>query len=547
MSQNSSPIEPAPPPKFGLPARIAVVAAVFFADKILLNRFVDFDRAQTAQGLGAIVRNVQHWGFRFLVALAAAVVVFAYVSGREALKSADAAVGAARMRISWMFAHAACVGLLVPLSCLIYPDGTAPLPLPAVVALWMVFGSAAALSAILAMAPWSLWLKVARGLGIIWCYAAIAALFGASAMQASQRLWEPTAGLTFDLVRRVLLPVIPTLSADGATRVLSTDRFAVEVSDICSGLEGVGLMLGFTCVWLLYFRREYIFPRALLLIPVGLAAIFALNVLRIAGLVLIGHAGFPAVAVYGFHSQAGWIAFNGVACGMVYLSRRSAWLNREASRASASAATHNPTAVYLVPLLAILAAGSLSHAMSGQFEAFYPLRLVAGLCALLFYRRRLMVLDWRWSWRGPAVGLAVFVLWLAGAYFLTQPGTMLQPLAAMSPALRGIWVLSRVAASVIVVPIAEELAYRGYLIRRMTGEDFESVPFQSVRWPALSATAIVFGLAHGAMWLPGIAAGLAYGLIVVRRGRIGEAVAAHATTNALIAVSVLQWGQWQLW
>jgi exosortase E/protease (VPEID-CTERM system) len=531
----------------GLPARLAVVAAVFFADKILLNRFVDFDRAQTAQGLGAIVRNVQHWGFRFLVALAAAVVVFAYVSGREALKSADAAVGAARMRISWMFAHAACVALLIPLSRLLYPDGTASLPLPAVVALWMVFGSAAALSAILAMAPWSLWLKVARGLGIIWCYAAIAALFGASAMQASQRLWEPTAGLTFDLVRRVLLPVIPTLSADSATRVLSTDRFAVEVSDICSGLEGVGLMLGFTCVWLLYFRREYIFPRALLLIPVGLAAIFALNVLRIAGLVLIGHAGFPAVAVYGFHSQAGWIAFNAVACGLVFFSRRSAWLNREASQSSSSAATLNPTAVYLVPLLAILAAGSLSHAMSGQFEAFYPLRLVAGLCALLFYRRRLMVLDWRWSWRGPAVGLAVFVLWLAGAYFLTQPGTMLQPLAAMPPAMRGIWILSRVAASVIVVPIAEELAYRGYLMRRMTGEDFESVPFQSVRWPALSATAIVFGLAHGAMWLPGIAAGLAYGLILVRRGRIGEAVAAHATTNALIAVSVLGWNQWQLW
>ena len=547
MSQESSAIEVPPPPKLGLPARIAVVAAVLFADKILLNRFVDFDRAQTAQALGAIVRNVQHWGFRFLVALAAAVVVFAYVSGREVLKSADAAVGAARMRISWMFAHAACVALLIPLSSQLYPDATASLPLPAVVALWMVFGSAAALSATLAMAPWSLWLKLARGLGIIWCYAAIAALFGASAMQASQRLWEPTAGLTFDLVRRVLLPVIPTLSADSATRVLSTDRFAVEVSDVCSGLEGVGLMLGFTCVWLLYFRREYIFPRALLLIPMGLAAIFALNVLRIAGLVLIGHAGFPAVAVYGFHSQAGWIAFNAVACGLVFLSRRSAWLNREASQSSATAVTHNPTAVYLVPLLALLAAGSLSHAMSGQFEAFYPLRLVAGLCALLFYRRRLMALDWRWSWRGPAVGLAVFVLWLAGAYFLIQPGTMPQPLAAMSPAMRGIWILSRVAASVIVVPIAEELAYRGYLMRRMTGEDFESVPFQSVRWPALSAAAIAFGLAHGALWLPGIVAGLAYGLLVIRFGRLGEAVAAHATTNALIAVSTLLWGQWQLW
>ncbi len=42
-------------------------------------------------------------------------------------------------------------------------------------------------------------------------------------------------------------------------------------------------------------------------------------------------------------------------------------------------------------------------------------------------------------------------------------------------------------------------------------------------------------------------AGLAFGLILVRRGRLGEAVAAHATANALIALSVLAADQWQLW
>jgi len=41
------------------------------------------------------------------------------------------------------------------------------------------------------------------------------------------------------------LPILPTLKADAATRVLRTPDFAVEVSSICSGLEGVGLMLAF--------------------------------------------------------------------------------------------------------------------------------------------------------------------------------------------------------------------------------------------------------------------------------------------------------------
>jgi membrane protease YdiL (CAAX protease family) len=60
-------------------------------------------------------------------------------------------------------------------------------------------------------------------------------------------------------------------------------------------------------------------------------------------------------------------------------------------------------------------------------------------------------------------------------------------------------------------------------------------------------TAVIFGAAHGALWLPGIAAGMAFGLIVVRRGHLGESVAAHVTTNALIAAGVLGAGQWQLW
>jgi exosortase E/protease (VPEID-CTERM system) len=353
-------------------------------------------------------------------------------------------------------------------------------------------------------------------------------------------------------VRRVLLPIIPTLSADPETRVLSTDRFAVQIAEICSGLEGMGLMLAFCVAWLLYFRREYIFPRALLLVPVGLLAIFALNIMRIAALMLIGHAGFPDVAEYGFHSQAGWIAFNTVACALVFFSRRSTWLNREAASAqtvatSLPAATENPTAAYLIPLLAILAAGAVSHAISGSFEAFYPLRLLAGFAMLWYYRQRLATLPWRFSWRGPAVGVFIFLLWTFGAHFLITGTPMPEGLAEMSPAVRLLWILSRVSASVVMIPLVEEVAYRGYLMRRFTSPDFESVAFTAVRFPALLATAIVFGLAHGALWLPGIAAGVAYGLLVVRRGSIGEAVAAQATTNALVAATVLTGNQWQLW
>jgi exosortase E/protease (VPEID-CTERM system) len=397
------------------------------------------------------------------------------------------------------------------------------------------------------MAPWSLWVRAAGTLGSIWWYASIAALLSASAMHLVQRLWEPTAALTFSLVSRLLAPMLPALTADPTTLVLSTDHFAVQVAEVCSGLEGIGLMLAFCGAYLIYFRREYIFPRALLLIPAGVAAIFLLNVLRIAALILIGNAGFPDIAIYGFHSQAGWIAFNTVACGLVLLSRRSTWLSRTATTSASSDMTENPTAAYLMPLLGILAAGALSRAMSGSFEFFYSLRLIVALTVLARYWHKLATIDWRWSWRGPAVGLVVFGLWIASAHFLLPGAAMPEKLAAMSPAWRGTWITGRVVVAVLAVPVAEELAYRGFLMRRLSSADFESVSFRSVGWFPLTVTAVIFGLAHGVLWFPGIAAGMAFGLILMRRGSLGEPVAAHVTANGLIAASVLGGGQWQLW
>jgi exosortase E/protease (VPEID-CTERM system) len=533
--------------RIGLPVRVAILAAAFLGEKIFLNRFVDFDAAQTAQGLGAALRVAQHWGFRFFVALTAAVALFAYVRGGDGLRAAQAALRTAPLRIGWAAVHFLLIAALALLSFVIYRYTPNDLALGCVVALWIVVGCAAVVTALCAVAPGPLWLEAARSLGVIWWYALIAALLGTAAMQSAQSLWDPTAALTFDLVRRLLAPILPTLTADAATRVLSTGRFAVQIADVCSGLEGGGLMLAFSSAWLLYFRNEYIFPRALLLIPASIAAIFALNIVRIAALMVIGDSGFPDVAVYGFHSQAGWIAFNAVACALVLVSRRSAWLNRTVGPADAPATTHNPTAAYLMPLLAILAAGAVTRAVSSDFEFLYPLRLGACLWMLMRYRRTLAALDWGWSWRGPTFGVIVFVLWIASAHLLVPAAGIPEKLAALQPGLRGMWIVCRLAGGVLVVPIAEELACRGYLMRRLSRTDFDAVRFQSVRWPALAATAIVFGLAHGALWLPGIAAGIVFGLLVVRRGQIGDAVVAHATSNALLAASVLGWGQWQLW
>ena len=544
----SAPSETPPPPHAGLTlvARAALIAAVLSIEKFLLNFFVDFDGAQAATGLGAWVRSAQHWGFRFAVTLGVCLALFGWIRSDASLGRLDAAARAVPLRVSLLLLHLALLVPLAALSYLLYGSRAAHLPLLLLVALWSGVALAAVVALCLAFAPWQAWRSAGRALGMVWAYALAAALLAACAMAWTQELWAPTAAVTFDLVRWILAPVLPTLMSDSANLVLYTPNFAIQVSDICSGLEGVGLMLAFCGAWLIYCRREFVFPRALLLIPAGLLLVFCLNVLRIAALMLIGNAGLTDVAVYGFHSQAGWIAFNCAACGVAVVSRRSTWLQQPTARGAATP-TDNPTAAYLLPFLTVLGGRMIVLAAAGPSGPWYLLPAFAGCVVLWHYRSRFATLAWRFSWRGVAAGLGVFVLWACAARWLRPAdGAHSVPAAALQP-WGTLWVLAHIFVSVVVTPVVEELAYRGYLLRRCVARDFAAVRFEAVGvWPLL-ASAAVFGAMHGTMWPAAVAAGLAYGMLVIRTGRLGEAVCAHAITNALIAAAVLLGGHWELW
>ena len=523
--------------------RAAILGGLFFIEKIILTQFVDVSRADAALGVGGDLRVAQHFGFRFIVALVAAMTVFAFARGKGWKTLTRLAPPEALLRPAWFAAHLALIPCLAWLGSLLFPPTPSSIPFAAVVSLWLACAAAAIFCAFAAMAPLPLWLKAAQAFGNLWLYAAAAALVAATAIPFSQEFWGSTAAATFQLVRLILLPILPNLTSDPATQVLGTQRFAVEILDYCSGLEGMTLILVFTIAWLWYFRKEYRFPRAVLLIPLGVTLMFGLNAVRIALLVLIGDAGYSEVAAYGFHSQAGWIAFNAVAVGIAFWTRRSRWLSRSEQPRQGDQ-SDNPTAVFLMPLLAILAAGMLSHALSGRFEWFYPLRLFACVTVIVIYRRPLAALDWRLSWRGPLLGVGVFLVWSIAVRFLVPDVGMPEPLTAASPWLRWSWIVCRVAGTVLAVPLVEELAYRGYLMRRLHCREFDSLAYERVGWLALAASSVLFGAAHGALWLPGSVAGFAYGWIVKRQGRLGEAVTAHMTTNLLVAAVALGSGNW---
>jgi hypothetical protein len=115
----------------------------------------------------------------------------------------------------------------------------------------------------------------------------------------------------------------------------------------------------------------------------------------------------------------------------------------------------NPTAAFLVPLLAVLAAGMLARALSDGFEFLYPLRLLAAVAVLWCCRKSYANLDLRFSWRGPAVGVAIFLVWWAFASYITTPEGPPAALALAPPGLEVAWISCRSIAAVVTAPLAE--------------------------------------------------------------------------------------------
>jgi CAAX prenyl protease-like protein len=207
------------------------------------------------------------------------------------------------------------------------------------------------------------------------------------------------------------------------------------------------------------------------------------------------------------------------------------------------------TAACLVPFLAILAAAIFARAVSGNFEWFYSVRLLAALGALWMFRDTYASLKWKAGWAAPLTGALAFLIWIGLDRLTAAPHASAMPvrLAAATPALRTLWIVLRAWGAVVTVPIAEELAFRGFLLRRLVSADFESVSFRAVTWFALLLSSVIFGLLHGGLWIAGVAAGLLYALAAGQRGLLTDAMIAHATTNGLLAAYVLTFHQYHLW
>jgi CAAX prenyl protease-like protein len=118
---------------------------------------------------------------------------------------------------------------------------------------------------------------------------------------------------------------------------------------------------------------------------------------------------------------------------------------------------------------------------------------------------------------------------------LDPQGGLIGPLVAVR------WI-----GAALVVPVMEELFWRSFLMRWIQSPQFETVVPQQVALRAVVMSTFVFVLAH-TLWLAAAIAGLAYAWLYVRTGKLWVPVIAHAVTNGVLGVWVVQTGNWAFW
>jgi exosortase E/protease (VPEID-CTERM system) len=352
-----------------------------------------------------------------------------------------------------------------------------------------------------------------------------------------QELWWLLQHSTFQMVALILRLLGQAAVNRPEELIIGTSHFSVYVAPRCSGIEGIGLVCAFVSAYLLTCREELSFPWALVLLPVGAISIWLLNSVRIAALILVG--GWDQdIALKGFHSAAGWIFFNAVAVGLVWTSSRS----RLFVKVPASQTATNPAKGYLLPLIVLLVSSLLIRMLAARF--FLQAVAVPVLATLWYYRSTLLSLQWKPSWFSVLEGAAVFVVTAVATMIPGEVsvGTGLQHLSI--PAV-GIMLVLGLAGGGVAVPLAEELAFRGYLARKLVASDFENVPFDRFTWRSFVGSSVAFGILQP-YWLPGIFGGLIFAAAMYRRGLLSDAIVAHICSSGMLFALAVIAGKWSL-
>ena len=214
------------------------------------------------------------------------------------------------------------------------------------------------------------------------------------------------------------------------------------------------------------------------------------------------------------------------------------------------------TIAYTSPFLAFVVLLGMGRAFGWPLQFVYPVQFLIVTALLLRVSRPFVSLRPSRPWASIAIGILVFVVWVAPDmlfgyrhYWLFDNFLTGSAVSSLAPDLQRNWpfLVLRTLTSMALVPILEELFWRGWLMRWLIDTDFQKVPPGTYTPQAFWLVAVLFASEHGPYWEVGLVAGIVYNWWMVRSRSLADCIVAHAVTNGLLAVYVVSGGHWQYW
>jgi len=205
----------------------------------------------------------------------------------------------------------------------------------------------------------------------------------------------------------------------------------------------------------------------------------------------------------------------------------------------------------LIELIGKFAQNSTSFWLTQPHFWVYPLQTIVCGALLFYYRKHYPLRPLGQPLLTLGAGVLVLVLWISPQAFFGQPLRLkgFDPTVFENqPALYWTTLGLRFVRLVIVVPLLEEIFWRGWLMRYLIHPHALSVPFGTYQLKAFVITAGMFALAHfGPDLIPALITGVLYNALACRTKSLASCVVAHALTNLLLGIYILKTGQWGFW
>jgi len=109
-----------------------------------------------------------------------------------------------------------------------------------------------------------------------------------------------------------------------------------------------------------------------------------------------------------------------------------------------------------------------------------------------------------------------------------------------------VFILARSVGLVLLVPVAEELFWRGFLLRWIISADWEEQPIGVFTFRSFLWVVLLFTSAHPE-WFAAAAYCILLNILLYWKKDLWLCIIAHSTSNLVLVVYVLLTGSWILW